>query len=590
MASTPVSQPAPAHVATPERASTLFEPSRLSNDATLAFSRAPTLHKDTDDVEKSGQQTPMSSSDEEGTQEKGNNNTGRSIRAWKWFLVCVSIYISAFLYGLDTTIAADVQGAVVEEFGHIDQLAWIGTGFPLGSVAVILLVGNLYGSFNMKWIYIGSIAMFEIGSVLCGAAPNMNAMIVGRVLAGAGGSGVYLGALNYFTMLTSAEERGLYISLTGFFWGVGATLGPIVGGAFSESVSWRWAFYINLVIGAAAAPIYIFFLPAYHAKAGKSVRDSIAHFDFFGLALIAATWVFFTVGFSVAGNSLPWNDGTTIALLVLFGVLFLAAFFQQYFTIFTSLEHRAFPGHLLLSRTQILLFIATAASTSSLFVVVYYIPIYFQFVHSDSPILAAVRLMPYVVVTVVVNVVAGHLLSKIRYYMPIYLVAGLLITIGGALLTVYLDPATSESAIYGFTVITAVGTGLTLQLGYAVASLAGKNGDTGHAINFQNVSQIGSTVVCLVIAGQVFQSTAIENLTRVLAGLGFTPADIASAVDGTQSTLFGELSEELRVAAIGAIVSAMQKSFILVFVAGAAIVAAAVGMKRERLFGEIITA
>ncbi|KAK3317296.1 major facilitator superfamily domain-containing protein [Cercophora scortea] len=565
----------------------------MSTTTTPAMSAAPTFEKsgDDSDLEKTGQQTPASilSSSASTSTPTGT----RTIRGLSWILVCISLYISAFLYGLDTTIAADVQGPVVEQFGHADQLSWIGSGFPLGSVAVILFVGNLYGHFNMKWIFIVSTALFEVGSVLCGAAPNMDALIVGRVLAGSGGAGMYLGCLNYFTLLTAPEERGLYISLTGFFWGIGAVLGPVIGGAFSvSSATWRWAFYINLVIGAAAAPVYVYFLPALHSSGmeGKTVRERIVHFDFLGLVLIAATWVTFTVGFSMAGGSWAWNSPQTIAVLVIFGVVLIAAVVQQYFTILTTAETRAFPGHLLLSRTQILLLVSTACSTTSLFVVTYYIPIYFQFVHSDSAIQAAVRLMPFIIITVVTNVVAGHLLSRIRYYMPMYLTAGIFITLGGALLTAYLDTATSEGAIYGFTVITAVGTGLTLQLGYAVATLTVSSDDAGNAINLQNVAQIGSTAICLVIAGQVFNSAAVSNLAAVLAGQGFTAQQIADAVTGAQSEVFQLLSGDLRVAAVEAIVKAMQKAFILVAVAGGTMVVAAAGMKRERLFGEIVTA
>jgi MFS family permease len=91
--------------------------------------------------------------------------------------------------GLDTTIAADVQGPIVETFGELDKLAWVGVGFPLGSISVILLFGIAYGLFEVKWLALSSIALFEIGSAVCGAAPTMNAIIAGRVIAGAGGGG-----------------------------------------------------------------------------------------------------------------------------------------------------------------------------------------------------------------------------------------------------------------------------------------------------------------------------------------------------------------------------------------------------------------
>ncbi|KAH8886515.1 MFS general substrate transporter [Thozetella sp. PMI_491] len=511
----------------------------------------------------------------------------REIRGIKWALICISLYVSAFLYGLDTTIAADVQGAVVEQFGNVDQLAWIGAGFPLGSVAVIFLVGNLYRYFNIKWLYIGSITFFEIGSVLCGAAPNMDALIVGRVLAGAGGTGLYLGCLNYFSTLAAAEERGLYISLIGCIWGVGAVLGPIIGGAFSvSSATWRWAFYINIVVGAAMAPICLFFLPPIHPEAGKTIWERVKQFDFVGMALTIAAWVFFTMAFVMAGGPWAWNDSRTIAMLTLFGVTLLLSVVQQYFTIFTTTATRTFPGHLLKSRTHILIFMATAASASSLYVMVYYIPIYFQFVHSDSAIQAAIRLLPFVAVFVVANVGANHLLSKIKLYMALYLVAGVLVVVGGSLLMVYLEPATSESTIYGLTVIVAFGTGITFQLGYTVSTLSVQPHDIGNALNFQNVAQLGGSVLSLVIASQVFQSTAVQNLNRVLDGMGFSQAEITSAVAGAQSPLFSLLTPELREAAIGAIVQAMRNTLVLVIVSGAVVLLVSVLLKRERLFIE----
>ncbi|KAK0713375.1 major facilitator superfamily domain-containing protein [Lasiosphaeria miniovina] len=551
-----------------ERSGTLLEaptPADMSTAPTPAISAAPTIEKNMDsDVEKSGQ-----------------TDTARTVRGVKWVLILFAIYVIAFLYGLDTTIAADVQGPVIEAFGHVEQLPWIGSGFPLGSVAVIALVGTLYGHFNMKWTFLGGLVLFEVGSVLCGAAPNMNALIVGRVLAGAGGAGIYLGGLNYVTALTAPEERGLFISGIGFFWGVGAVLGPVIGGAFaSSSATWRWAFYINIVIGAVVVPIFLFLIPSIHPNPGKTVRERVEHFDFIGLVLIAVTWVLFAVAFLMAGAEWAWDDGRTIAVIVVFG----------YFTVLTTAATRAFPGHLILSRTQVLLFAATAASSSSLFIVVYYIPIYFQFVHSDSAIQAAVRLLPFIIITVFTNVAAGYLLSKVRYYMPIYLAGGVLITLGGALLMSFLDAATSIGKIYGFQIIIAVGTGLTIQLGYAVATLTVKPEDIGNAITFQNMSQLGSTVLCLVIAGQVFQSAAVSNLTAALAGNGFAPQEITEAIAGAQSALFGELSGALRAAAIDAIVKAMQKSFILVIVAGAVMVVSSVLMKREKLFGDIVQA
>ncbi|KFY00500.1 hypothetical protein V490_01318 [Pseudogymnoascus sp. VKM F-3557] len=515
----------------------------------------------------------------------------RQVRGIRWILILVAIYITCFLYGLDTTISADVQGPIVEAFGHVEQLAWVGAGFPMGSAAVILPIGNMFSTLNMKWLFIASITIFEVGSAVCGAAPNMSALIVGRVIAGIGGSGIYLGSLNIISALTTAKERGTFITLIGFNWGLGAVLGPVVGGAFSVSgATWRWAFYINLVIGGALAPIFLFAIPSISPVKGVPIMERIKKLDHLGYLLSAGIWVSFTMAFIMAGGQWPWNDGRSIAMVVVFGVLVAAFALQQYFSFLTTTDTRAFPVHLLRSRSQLLLYVATSANITALWVVVFFIPIYFQFVHNDTAIMAAVRLLPCVIIAISFNLIAGHLLSRVRYYMPIYVVSGVLTTLGGALLMAYLEPNTPKNYIYGFTVIIAVGTGLTLQVGYAIAGFKTKPEWIGDAIALQNFSQVGGEVIALVLAGQIFQSTAVRNLSAVLAGKGFSSVEIQSAVAGAQSTLFEGLTGELRDSAILAITEAIQKSFILIIVAGVALLLSGAAMKVEPLFGAVTPA
>ncbi|KAK0637630.1 Efflux pump patC [Lasiodiplodia hormozganensis] len=521
--------------------------------------------------------------------ESDSEDKARTIRGLPWLIVCISLYVTCFLYGLDTTIAADVQGPVVEAFGHVEQLSWIGAGFPLGSVCVILLLGTLYNTFNIKWVFIATVVLFEAGSALCGGAPTMSALIVGRVIAGAGGSGIYLGSLQYYAVMTEEKERGFYMSLIGVFWGLGAVLGPVIGGAFAVSAAtWRWAFYINLVIGAVSAPALLFYLPAIHPLQGVSVRARLASIDFVGFVLGAGVWVSFLLAFTMAGSQWPWDDGRTIATFVVFGVVLALYALQQYFAVFTTPSRRAFPCHLLRDRTQVLLYVVTAAGTTTLFVVVYYIPIYFQFVNSDGALMAAVRLLPFVVIAVTVNLVSGAFLHFIKVYMAIFVIAGVFLVAGGGPLVAYLDPSASTGTIYGLTILVAVGSGLSMVTGYTVATLTLKPEDAGAGLSLQNVSQIGGQVIALAVAGQIYQSTAIRNLSAVLAGNGFSEKEVSGAVAGAQSTLFQELDGELKDKAIEAVTEAMQMTFVLVPVAGGVMLIAALCMKREKLFGRAV--
>lgn len=138
--------------------------------------------------------------------------------SWRWFWCCLVIYGTSFLYGLDFTIAACMQDSIVSTFGSAANFTWIGSGFPLGSLILILPVGYIFGLFENWILYAGANIIFSIGSVLCGAAPSMAAIIAGRIIAGAGGGGMYLGALNCIGSLTKRRERTVYAAFTGFFY------------------------------------------------------------------------------------------------------------------------------------------------------------------------------------------------------------------------------------------------------------------------------------------------------------------------------------------------------------------------------------
>lgn len=135
----------------------------------------------TDDLDLEAEATPPNSSED------------RKITGLRWLLVCFAIFSANVLYGLDTTIVADIQGVVSETFDNVTQLGWLGVGFTLGSTVAILPLGKAYGIFDNKWVFTACLVNFAAASALCGAAPDMNSMIVGRVWAGAGGAGMYLG-------------------------------------------------------------------------------------------------------------------------------------------------------------------------------------------------------------------------------------------------------------------------------------------------------------------------------------------------------------------------------------------------------------
>ncbi|PLB51419.1 MFS general substrate transporter [Aspergillus steynii IBT 23096] len=546
-----------------------------------------------DEKDSSSTQTPPSEEPQSPPAEPKEESV-RTIHGFKWFLVCISLYVGSLIYGLDTTIAADIQAAIIKRFDNVDQLTWVGTGFPLGSVCAILPAAAFYAVFDLKMLFIASVVLFEVGSVLCGAAPDMNALIVGRVLAGLGGSGVYIGILNYFSLCTTNQERGRYVSGIGLVWGVGAILGPVVGGSFSDSsATWRWSFYINLVIAAICAPVYLFYLPSVKppAASNESILRRLGAMDWMGFILSSGAMVCFVMVLTFDGAGWAWDDGRSIATWVVFGVLLIATTVQQKFKLLTDDEHRMTPpGHILTNRSQILFNIQTAATVANIYVPLYYIPLYFQFVQGDTAVKAAVRLLPFILLLVCTNMASGALLPRIGYYWAIYVVTGVLMTVGGALMyTVNID--TNPGNVYGYSVLLAIGSGLTFQAGYTLAgikvSLKGWSGkDIQMAVSLQNISQVGGTLLCLLISGQIFQSLAFSNLKAVLEPAGYSDADIRTVVAGTQSSIFEHLSSELARESTEAITRAMSRVYTISIAAGGLSLIAALLMKKERLFGK----
>ena len=149
----------------------------------------------------------------------------------QWVVAYTAMLSTTFLFALDNTIVANLQPPIINDFGHVELLPWIGTGFALGTMA-ILPWGKAYGIFDAKYLYLFNILLFEIGSAMCGAAPNMIVLIVGRVIAGVGGAGMYSGTLMYVSVSTTMAERPAYLSGSTAVWGIGSVLGPVVWFAF----------------------------------------------------------------------------------------------------------------------------------------------------------------------------------------------------------------------------------------------------------------------------------------------------------------------------------------------------------------------
>ncbi|KAM5484633.1 hypothetical protein MaudMau93_005853 [Microsporum audouinii] len=514
------------------------------------------------------------------------DDSPRDIHGALWLVVVLGIFSSTFLFGLDNTIVANIQPAIVKSLDGVEKLAWSGVAFIMASSATVLTWLQIFNQFNIKWMYIFSIVVFLAGSAVCGAAQTMDILIGGRVICGIGGVGQYVGVMNFLPRLTSLRERPIYVSAIGLTWGAGTVLGPIIGGAFTDSsAGWRWSFYINLVVGGLCMPVYIFLLPSLEPQptSGVPIMDKLKKLDIVGSLILMGSFVASVIGLNFAGALYPWSSPGIIAALVLGAVGFIVFGIQQSYCILTTEETRLFPVELISWRKPLLslLFLCGCCTSVCVTIPAYIIPLYFQFTAGDKSLESGVQLLPFVCLLVFSCVGGGILASRVGYYLPWYLVGGALSLIGASLIYTA-NLGTSPGAIYGYSALIGLGSGMYLQLGHSVAQAKVSPDKVSAAIAFTTTAQLNGMTIALVIAQCVFVNEAAKGIARVLPHEPHST--IIDAITGTGSTFVHDLEPNTRTAVLAAIVTAIDRTYILCIAAGAATVLSTFGMKWERLF------
>jgi hypothetical protein len=333
-------------------------------------------------------------------------------------------------------------------------------------------------------------------------------------------------------------------------------------------------------------PAFLFFLPKFQPRPGMRFLEKLLWMDWLGILLFAAIFSLYVVALTFGGIEWAWSDGRFIAVAIVISLLLITFIITQYLTVFTTKQRRIFPGQFIYRRSMVLLYFGTAASTSAVFISVYYIPIFFQFAYGDTSIKAAVRLLPFMIVTITFIMANGILMPVFGYYMPWYLLSGVFLTTGGSLMYT-VSSETGVSKIYGYSIMVAIGAGCVTQAAYSIAVAKVTPQEITAAIGFINVAQLGSATIALAISGSVFQNISFSNLQQVLAGQGYSKDEIRTMISGTKSIVFQNLPPALKQATLECIVQAMSKVYILIIAGGSLIVISSIFMKMEKLFGKV---
>ena len=343
------------------------------------------------------------------------------------------------------------------------------------------------------------------------------------------------------------------------------------------------SFYVNLVPATLLGPLFFLIFPRSNPQPDITLVSKLATMDWLGIVLNVAVWSLFLTVLALPGGQLPWDSASTIALWVVFGVCVIVFAFQQWFSKLTTPERRVLPLHLLANRTVILAGLGTGASATAAFVTIYYIPLFFQFTRGDSALDAATRLLPFIIPDVFVILVRGFTFPFIGFYAPLYLVSGILVVLAGGLFVGLLTATAASGAIYGMEVALGLGAGFTSQMAYTVCPHKVKPQDIPAVIGLLNIAQVGTAAVCLAISGAIWNNVGFHKLQDVLPPNDFTSAEIRENLAGTDSSILSHAPHEVQMRALNAIVSTISDVFALVIGAGVPGILCAVLMKWERL-------
>ncbi|MFD3970544.1 DHA2 family efflux MFS transporter permease subunit [Streptomyces cyaneofuscatus] len=421
-----------------------------------------------------------------------------------------ALLLGMLLAALDQTIVSTALPTIVSELGGLDHLSWVVTAYLLAATAATPLWGKLGDQYGRKKLFQTAIVIFLIGSALCGMAQNMPQLIGFRALQGLGGGGLMVLSMAIVGDIVTPRERGKYQGLFGAVFGVTSVLGPLLGGFFTETLSWRWVFYINLPIGVVALLVIaaVLHIPVHREK---------HTIDYLGTFLIASVATCLILVASLGGTTWAWGSVQIIALAVLAVVLLIA---------FVAVERRAaepvLPLKLFRIRTFSLVAVISFIVGFAMFGAMTYLPTFLQVVHGITPTMSGVHMLPMVLGMLLTSTGSGQLVSRTGRW-KVFPLAGTALTAAGLLLLHRLSPASSTWEMSLSFFVFGAGLGLVMQVLVLVVQNAVSYRDLGVATSGATFFRSIGASFGVAIFGTVFTNRLTGRLDSALAGRSLPP-------------------------------------------------------------------
>ncbi|ORX54498.1 MFS general substrate transporter [Hesseltinella vesiculosa] len=382
---------------------------------------------------------------------------------FRFVLVFIGLILGFFMAALDQTIVITALGHISSEFQATNDIGWVGSSYLLTMSGFQPMYGIFADIIGHKFIYLVSIVIFLIGSVLCGMSKSMFMLIMSRAVQGIGGAGLITIVLIIVTDVVSPRDRAKYQGLLGVALGTATVAGPLIGGMFADANLWRWSFYMNLFIGAVAIVIIVFFfrqdMYVAHRESNLPLWTQLRQVDYASLVFLMPGAICLLVALQTGGEQLTWN---TPVILALFGVGAAAMIMFVVSEVWIVKNNPVMPRRMVLQRSSMAIFVAQFAGGATDYAMMYFVPLQFQIVRGDTAVQSALELLSLFGPAVIAGLISGILISMTGHY-RIFLWTGCALTVVGPSLMAISTIDTSPILQYVYLAILGLGIGLCKQ-------------------------------------------------------------------------------------------------------------------------------
>ncbi|KAH6892182.1 major facilitator superfamily transporter [Thelonectria olida] len=490
--------------------------------------------------------------------------------------VTTGLVLAAFCLGLDRSIISTAIPKITSEFDSLDDVAWYGSAFLLTTCCFQLMFGKLYIEYNATFIFLFALLVFEVGSIVCAAAPSSLALIVGRAVAGIGCAGITSGALIIIARILPLEKRPMFTGAIGACSGVAQIVAPTLGGVFTDRLTWRWCFWINLPLGAVTAITVFLFVKLPNRPKGavpNTFRTIISKLDLFGSFFLIPYLICLLLALQWGGTTYAWSNWRVILCLCLFAVLLLAWLYVQH----TKGDNATMSFRIVRQRSVASGMMFSMCLSSVMFVVSYYVPIWFQTVKGVSAEKSGIDFFAAFAPMAVTAVLSGVLTSRIGYYVPQMFISTVLCSISSGLIYRYnLDTSTAYWA--GSLAMFGVGIGSGLQMPMIAVQTVLKGDDISIGTSLVVLTQALSGSIFLAVGQNLFQARLVKELTTKVPQVDAKVVMASGAAD-LQKTMTKLYGEQLMRAIVEAYNTALRRCFLVCVILSCMTIMGALGME-----------